>query len=535
MNPLSFTVITDVHYYSKELGIDTKSYNKINAASQILIKNSAEVIEAAFAQIAKSPDEILLICGDTTRDGDYQSHTEFIRMLRALKKCGKRIYAITSTHDFKDDGITYQYTSDIKEEIPAAKREELFEMYYEFGPENAVSVYPQGLSYVADLDEETRLFALNSDKDGSGRSGFSPEHREWIKEQARIAHSLGKRMIAMTHHPILSPSSFYTIIGKNNIINQNEEVADMLADLGIHLVFSGHTHIHDISYRFSEKENVIYDVSTSALIGYPGYMRRVMLVGDEAYIKSKHITEPVRGELTGHDLQEAMTDQFFGMVRRMIESAAGDIHIFADCANAISIPKKAVYKFGWLIKPLVKLLNNLTIGKVAKTTKAEHGLKYEEYADIADERVVDFIIDLATHLYAGDSPYAPDTPYYKITVSVAKIIDSFLSAAHIPFNKLVKGFRSAEEVITPLLYNDGICDKEAQLKLDANEEEVREISAKACDSAVKNSKKGPAMLAILVLLILILIPLIPAIAVILGAGFAINYLKFYQTIRGVKE
>ncbi|MDD6276881.1 MAG: metallophosphoesterase [Clostridia bacterium] len=535
MNPLSFTVITDVHYYSKELGVDTKSYNKINAASQILIKNSSEVIEAAFAQIAKSPDEIVLICGDTTRDGDYESHIEFIDMLRALQKCGKRVYALTSTHDYKDDGITYKYTSDVKEEIPAAKREELFDMYYESGPSSAVAVYPQGLSYVADLDGDTRLFAINSDKDGTGRSGFSPEHREWIKEQAEIAKALGKRMIAITHHPIISPSSFYTIIGRNNIMNHNDEVADMLADLGINLVFSGHTHIHDISYRFSEKGNVIYDVSTSALTGYPGYMRRVMLVGDDAYIKSKHITEPVKGELDGKDLQEVMTDQFFGMVRRTVESAAGNMDTFADCANAISIPKKAVYKFGWLIKPVVKLLNNLTVGKVAKMTKAEHGLEPAEYADIADEKVIDFIIDLATHLYAGDSPYNPDTAYYKITVSVAKILDSILSAVHISFGKIVKGFNSAEEVIKPLLYNSGICDKEAQLKLNANEEDVKNICCdEFCDS-VRNSKKGKAIVALLVLLIIILIPLIPAIALIVGAGFAINYIKYHKTIRGLKK
>ena len=535
MNPLSFTVITDVHYYSKKLGVGTKSYNKINAASQFLIRDSAEVIEAAFAQIAKSPDEIVLICGDTTRDGDYESHAEFINMLRALQKCGKRVYAITSTHDYKDDGITYKYTSDEKEEIPAAKRDELFDMYYEFGPSSAVSVYKEGLSYVTDLDESTRLFALNSDKDGSGRSGFSPEHIEWIKEQAEIANSLGKRMIAITHHPIISPSSFYTIIGKNNIMNHNDDVADLLADLGIHLAFSGHTHIHDISYRFSPSGNVIYDVSTSALVGYPGYMRRVLLTDDKAYIKSKSITEPVHGELEGCDLQAAMTDQFFGMVRRTIESASSDMHTFADCANAISIPRKGVYKFGWLIKPLVKLLNNLTVGKVARLTKAENGLSPEEYSDIADENVVDFIIDLATHLYAGDSPYTPDTAYYKIAISVAKIIDGFLNTIHLPFRKIVKGFDSAEAVLTPLLYNGGICDKEAELKLNASEEDVAEICAKVSDSDVNNSKKGPAILAVLILLILILIPLLPAVAVIVGAGFAINYIKFNKEIRGIKE
>ena len=34
--------------------------------------------------------------------------------MAALKKCGKRVFAITSTHDFQDNGLTSCYTEDIK-------------------------------------------------------------------------------------------------------------------------------------------------------------------------------------------------------------------------------------------------------------------------------------------------------------------------------------------------------------------------------------------------------------------------------------
>jgi len=528
--PLEMFVITDAHYYSKKLGVNTPSYNRFNGRSQKMIKDSEEIITAAFAQIAKSDCENVIFCGDATCDGEYDSHLEFIQLLYALKKCGKRVFAITSTHDYRDSGITYKYTGDEREEIPSAKREELAEMYRAFGVEQALSTFDGGLSYVADLDEGHRLFALNSDKDGKGRSGYSDEMREWIRLNAEEAKRNGKEVIAFTHHPLVSPSPFYSVIGKNDMMGGHEEIREMLADLGVELVFTGHSHIHDISYIFSKKGNVLYDVSTSALAGYPAYIRRVKVSDDSYKITSENITEPVNVKFNGENLQEHLADQFFGMIRRTLNSMAGDIPEMAECLVGMSIKRKFSYRFGWLIKPLARLLLKLKIGTVYKWTKKESGLSEKEIADIKDNRVFDFIIDLVMHLYSGDAPYTPETPQYRITMGLCAIIDSVLKTLHLPFSKLVKGFDSAGELIEPLLYNDGICDREVALPKNADEETVKSI----CNHKEKTeiiSRKGLAIVAILVLLLLILIPLLPLIAVIFGAGFIINYFKYSEQVR----
>lgn len=89
--PLDLIITTDAHYYSPKLGIDTPSYKKYDSTNQKAVKNSPAIISAAFAQIAESNCENVIFCGDATCDGDYDSHVEFIELLYALKKCGKRV------------------------------------------------------------------------------------------------------------------------------------------------------------------------------------------------------------------------------------------------------------------------------------------------------------------------------------------------------------------------------------------------------------------------------------------------------------
>ena len=92
-SPLTVTVITDTHYYSKKLGTSGAAYEIANNKSGVLLAEAAEMLEAAFAQIAKDDrTDIVLLSGDTTSNGDFDSHYEFIEMLRNLKAKGKRVY-----------------------------------------------------------------------------------------------------------------------------------------------------------------------------------------------------------------------------------------------------------------------------------------------------------------------------------------------------------------------------------------------------------------------------------------------------------
>lgn len=530
--PLTFTVITDLHYYSKENGIDTKSYNYADSKSQILMKDSAEVLTAAFAQMARdSESDIVLIGGDTTSNGEFSSHREFINLCRALKRAGKRVYAITATHDYQGDGKTNCYLEDEAYKIDCAKREDLYEMYREFGMDEAIAVHEDSMSYVVELQEGYRLFALNDDRNHKGASGFSDELFMWIALQLKDARENGCQVIAMTHHPIISPSEFYSIIGKNDMMGEHALRREQLADLGVSFIFTGHSHVHDISYMFSQKGNPIYAISTASPVGYPGYYRRVTLDPENETIDVKTVRVDENNDLSfnGKALPQHLEDQFFGMIRNVIEAAATDIDDLAEKVQAFSVKKKLIYKIGWLIKPFAKWFRNLKIGTVAKWTKKETGLKPEDYAHIRDERVVDFAITLPMNLYAGDGEYTPDTPYYKITMGLLAIIDSFLETIRMPIGKFLKGTESVRSMVEPLLYKQGVPSKGAVLPLYPTKEQLQKMFP--VERCTIESKKGIGVLLSLIAAVIVAIPLLPAIAVAFLIGFIINQVKYGKKMK----
>ena len=533
-NPLTVTVITDTHYYSKKLGTSGEAYEIANNKSGVLLAQAAEMLEAAFAQIAKDDrTDIVLLSGDTTSNGDFDSHHEFIEMLRGLKEKGKRVYVLTATHDYKWDGQTHKYVKDERVPVPAAKREELYDLYKEFGPDEAIAVHRQSMSYIIQLQDGYRLFALNDDTNLNGKSGFSDELFEWIKEQIADAKANNQFIVAMTHHPLIAPSPMYEIIGRGDMMGDYDIRREQFADLGVQFMLTGHTHVHDIDKHVSPKGNYFYDISTASTVGYPGTIRTVVFDADNNVVTTTTdlVTEPVKFDTHGKDLQTFLSDHIIGMIRDVIKAAGEDIDKFADMATAISIKKKVSYKIGWILKPVFKFLNKLTIGTVGNWTRAETGLKKEDYADIKDKSVVDFIVDLVLNLYGGKNLYTPDDNEYKIAIGLINIIDSIVKVLHIPLKKLVRVSDTVRGIIEPLLYNDGIPSYDAIMPImpvyegdEVGPQPVKPIKP----DTVKDSKKG---LPIVILSILFIITFFIPILLLLLIGFIVNQIKYGKYLK----
>lgn len=164
-DPLKIQFITDTHYYSRKNGTSGKAYEREEAKSQMIIKDSDLVLKAGFDLLCKDTStDIVVLSGDTTRNGELASHEEFIEMLRDLKKKGKRVYVITATHDYQDGGVAKGFSGDEQIQVPAVEnRHDLWDMYYEFGPNEAIATFKQSLCYVVQLAPGYRLFALNDD------------------------------------------------------------------------------------------------------------------------------------------------------------------------------------------------------------------------------------------------------------------------------------------------------------------------------------------------------------------------------------
>ena len=524
--PLKIQFITDIHHYSRKVGTEGKAYEKAESKSQKVIKDTDLVLNEAWNILCEDKStDIVVVAGDTTRDGEIDSHKEVIDMLHDLQKRGKRVYVITATHDFRDGGVADGYVGDEVVKVPAVEnRQDLWDMYYDFGPSEAIATHRESMSYVVQLAPGYRLFALNDDTnfkpEGERGSGFSDDCMAWIMEQLRDAQEHDQYVIAMTHHPMIAPSPFYAIIGKGDMQRNHETTREIFADAGLHCMLTGHTHIHDISYVTTEKGNRFYDIACGAAIGCPPTMRTVVFDPKNAKIDVDTIMiKNVPGmDTDGKPFDEYMKGFFFGMIGEVIWAMGNDIDRLAEMTPAFSIPGEKVKKLGWLIKPIGKFLNKLTFKKAWRLCKKESGLKKEDIADIADKRVVDLILELVQNLYCGDSPYGPDTREYKLTCGVLNVIDSFLDTIHLNIGKFLKGATSVRGLVEPLLWNLGYCDAKATLPLypiydDENPAPAEMFEKKHFDDPVKKSKKGPLVLACLILAVLLVIAVLVLIVI----------------------
>ncbi|MCD7797400.1 MAG: metallophosphoesterase [Clostridiales bacterium] len=531
--PLKVQFIADPHYYSRTIGTEGKAYEKAESKSQKVIKDTDLVIKAGFDMLYKDTStDIILLAGDTTRDGELASHKEFIEMLRDLKKRGKRVYVITATHDYRYKGIAKGYVGDKEIDVPAVEeRHDLWDMYYEFGPNEAIATHPDSMSYVVQLAPGYRLFALNDDTnykpEGESGSGYSDDCMQWIMEQLEDAKANDQYVIAMTHHPMISPSPFYKIIGGGNMQRNHETTREIFADAGLSCMLTGHTHVHDISDITTKKGNKFYDVAVGAMVGCPPTMRNVTFDPKHSKIDVETVLiKDVPGlDTGGKPFDEYMKGFFFGMIREVLWAMGYDIDRLAEMSDAFSIPGEKVKKLGFILKPVGKFLDKLTFKKIWRLCKKECGLKKSDIADIADNKVIDFILELIQNLFCGDSPYTPDTREYKLTCGVLNIIDSFLNTIHLSIGKFIKGADSVRGLVEPLLWNSGYCDSGASLPLypiydDENPAPKEMFEEKKFTDTVKKSKKGPLVLAILVLLVLVVLAVVVGIIALIVWGVA---------------
>ncbi len=530
-SPLTVTVITDTHYYSSKIGTEGAAYDTANMRSQKLLTQSAPLLEAAFDQIAADTrGDIVLLSGDVTNNGEVCSHREFIELLRSLALRGKRVFVITATHDYNESGVTTGYQGDETIRIPAVKRKQLFDMYKEFGPEQSLSVYQEGMSYCAQLAEGYRLLAINDDVP------LDEAHRAWIERQTAAAQQEGQLLLAMTHHPLIAPSPMYELIGKNDINEEHKAMVAWLADLGVQFMFTGHTHIHDISAGQSPRGNVLYDICGASLVGYPAAMRSVCFdaANGTVHVHSDLITQPVPFDLGGENLQEYLKSHLIGVIRDMIFTAARDVDALAYKAVAISIKPKLVYKFGWLIKPIARLLCRLKVKTVARWTKKETGLNKRDYADIADDLVVNHVIGIVLSLFAGERKHPPESAYYKITVGFLNILDSLLQALHIPIANILKIRPTIKDMIEPLLWKNGFDAYEADLPIMPYYPEGESgagLPEQEKIETVRPSRKGKGIILCCVLILLLLLPLLPLAALIFGGSYMAYRVKYRDKLK----
>ncbi len=405
MKPFKFFLITDTHYFSERLPAFGDAYNEFMEGEQKCFAETAAINKAAAEYLSKSTDaDTILIAGDLSFNGEKQSHLDFAELLRGLKAAGKKIYVITAGHDFNDTPFAFDDTGRITPE--GTKREELFDLYYEFGFSRALSVHKESLSYVAEISEDVWLFALNNDGDEQYRHTYTASQRQWIDEMLKKGREQGKMMFVMNHYPLIPACPVFGLIG-DAVMPGADEMTTVFADGGAHLGFTGHMHNQSIKCKTTENGNKFWDVCTGSLIGCPAFMRLVE-IKDKATVQIKSIPVPdFEWDKGGLSHEDYLQRQFDMMINNYLDYMANDPE---RLMRKLRLPDKDIIKK--LLPKVGSFVNNSTLGSVCK----KFLVKCPE--SVKDRPLKGFLLEIVRNIFTGNAPYTENTDEYKAFMGI---------------------------------------------------------------------------------------------------------------------
>lgn len=449
MKETKFYLISDPHYFATELGCSGEEYEDFMHYEQKCFAETESICNSVFEWL-KNADEAdtVLVAGDLSFNGEAKSHEKFLKLLYELKESGKKIFLVTADHDFKySEGETFAFGENGRYSPEYTKRDELFDMYRDFGFGQAIAADKENLSYVAQLGEGVRLLCINCDFKVKGKYHFNDEQIEWIAEQTEKARKDNQTMIAMCHYPILPGQPLFQLISPM-MIKDAYKFASFLADEGVKMIFTGHMHNQSINYIDTEKGNRLYDVTTGAIIADPAFIRHVTLSDDKAEIKS--IPTP-DFEWDTDDCKKYLSDMFDRMIVNVLTDMRDDTK---RAMGKFHIEEKAVSEKG--LQLIGKFICSVKVGTMAKLL----WLKCDK--SIRNIRVLDFATELVRGIFEGNQSFTEGTAKGDVFLALLKRIRPILKKIDI------KGWDGEKADLYDILKNTagnyGIDDYNAVLK-----------------------------------------------------------------------
>ena len=416
MNETKFYLIADPHYFASELGCSGDEYEDFMHYEQKCFAETESINNSVFAFLEKADEaDIILIAGDLIFNGEKKSHEGFLKLLYSLKEHGKKIYVVTADHDFQwNQWGTFAFGKDGRYNPEHTTRDELIDLYTDFGFGDAIAIDKEHLSYVAQLSEGVRLLALNCDLKDGGKYHFKPEQIEWIKEQTAKAREDGQMMFAMCHYPILPGQPLFSLISPMTIRNARQ-FAEFLADEGVHMIFTGHMHNQSINVLTTEKGNKLYDITTGSIIADPAFIRQVT-IKDERTVEIKSIATPdFEWDTKGKTCKEYLSDMFDRMIVNVLLDMRDDT---IRMMNKFHLEDKGSLKK--ILGLAGKLICSIKVGTLARLLF----LKCDK--SVRKIRVLDYATELVRGIFEGNQTFKEGTPKGDVFVALLKRIRPIL-------------------------------------------------------------------------------------------------------------
>ena len=303
---ISFVVIADPHIFDTSLGTSGKAFEAYIVDDRKLVKEAPEILDSAITTIKGLKDNIVLVTGDLSKDGEKSSHELAASYLAQLKAAGKKVYVVPGNHDVLN-GLSVKYVGDGTERVPNITADQFAQIYADYGYKDALQRDPNSLSYVAEPQPGLWLLALDAclykqnveGKESLTDGKFSPQTLAWIENVLGQAAKENKAVVVMMHHNIME---HYPSQEKNYgawIVDDYEQVAKLFANYNARLVFTGHFHAQDITEKkYDDNGKYVFDIETGSLVTYPCPIRVVTIGKDQVATSRDELVTSIKSHPT---------------------------------------------------------------------------------------------------------------------------------------------------------------------------------------------------------------------------------------------
>lgn len=219
---------------------------------------SSELADALLWDVQKQDADMLLLTGDLCNGGKIFRHEALTEKLRRLQETGTEVYVLPGNHD-----------------LAPVTQTEFRALYGAFGYDDAFSRDAASLSYCVVRDGlmlmmlDTAGYSVSAaDLPGqtlpdSSEPYVSQQTLAWVKAMLKTAVEQNLLVLPAGHYNLLSPYSSDDS-NKGYYVENGGLLTALLADAGVPLYLSGHTHQRAVYQKYGLTELV-----TEFLLGYP--------------------------------------------------------------------------------------------------------------------------------------------------------------------------------------------------------------------------------------------------------------------------
>ena len=244
---------SDIHYFAKELTDNGPRFQKMVEYGDGKIVTYIDAITDAFLdEVMEYCPDALILSGDLTLEGEKKSHQELAKKLEKVEDAGIPVLVIPGNHDINNRKAgKYKGTQRMPAEYTTP--EEFREIYRDFGYDEALSEDKTSLSYVYELDDETRILMLDTCQYrpvAKVGGAILSDTYDWIEEQLQSAWEDGVMVIPIAHHNLLDESEIYV---DDCTIEHGEQLVDLLEEWDAPFFLSGHLHVQHYKHASDNK------------------------------------------------------------------------------------------------------------------------------------------------------------------------------------------------------------------------------------------------------------------------------------------